>query len=272
MVKRMTKQKLALLLASVVTGATVTSAFAANTTNTASSFSAAQQEEIGRIAMEYLVNNPEVLIDASMELKAREDAKQNALRVSEAVKQKNALLNDKETPFEGNADGDVAIVKFLDYQCSYCIKSSPIVDAILAKNSDAKLLIKNFPILAKRSKLSDTAARVSLEVFKQQGEKGFAIYHQGIMQLGLDGEKLTDVNIQALVKKTGATVDLAQLEEWSPELMKTMKLAQELRFSGTPAYVVMPVKGANEQNTTVLGGYVEEATLQAAVALAKQQG
>ncbi|MGF1700127.1 thioredoxin domain-containing protein [Photobacterium makurazakiensis] len=257
-------------LAALVFASLSTTALAANDTTATSLFTDAEKQEIGKVAMEYLVNNPEVLIAASNELKAREQARMNQMQVEQAVKLEAALLENETTPFEGSKDAKVAIIKFLDYQCSYCIKASPVVESVLEANSDAKLLVKNFPVLAKRSPLSNTAAQASLEVFKQQGEEGFTAFHHSMMESAQQGNPLTEEVLLNLASEAGVDMKIEDLSAWSDELTKSVNLAQQLGFSGTPAYVVMPTSGASIDNVTVLGGYVEADKLQQAVELAQQ--
>ena len=51
----------------------------------------------------------------------------------------------------GNLDSKKTIVKFFDYNCSYCKKAYFDLEKILKKNKDIKVIYKNFPILSENS-------------------------------------------------------------------------------------------------------------------------
>jgi len=86
----------------------------------AQSFNDQQKTELQSIIREYLVQHPEVLQEAMAELEKRQVA-------AEAEKTKAAVKNNAQTLFDssrqvvvGNAQGDVTLVEFFDYNCGYC--------------------------------------------------------------------------------------------------------------------------------------------------------
>jgi protein-disulfide isomerase len=58
-----------------------------------------------------------------------------------------AVLRDPDIPVIGNADGDIAIVEWFDYQCPYCRKLEPELRQVVQDDGKVRLLLKDWPIL-----------------------------------------------------------------------------------------------------------------------------
>ncbi|WP_028865233.1 DsbA family protein [Psychromonas aquimarina] len=210
------------------------------------------EEEIGRIAADYLIKNPEVLVEVSEALKAKEMDKINSSMIEGALKYKNKLL-DNNTPYVGNAEGKVAIIQFFDYQCGFCQKLSPVMSELQASNPDVKLVMKETPIFAQRSEVSGYAAQMGLKIFAQGGSEAYGKYHNAIFEKALSGSALTNKGVDRQVEVSG--LELSSLpKEDSKAVMENLKLFSELGFQGTPAVVVMPIENPTVENTSVIRG------------------
>ena len=65
------------------------------------------------------------------------------------------------SPVRGNKNAPVTIVEFSDFQCPYCSKAQPVLEAVLkAYPEDVKLVFKNYPLPF--HKQARNAARASL--------------------------------------------------------------------------------------------------------------
>lgn len=118
--------------------------------------SAQDKEAIGKIAKDYLVANPEVLIEMSNGLKAKQEQAQADQLVENtkiAIAMQEQLLNDKDTPFIGPEDAKIAVVEFFDYNCVYCSRVAPEVKVIMKNNPDIKFIFKEMPIFENRFQL-----------------------------------------------------------------------------------------------------------------------
>ena len=47
----------------------------------------------------------------------------------------------------GNADGDITIVEYFDYQCPYCRKLEPELRQVVQDDGKVRLIWKDWPIL-----------------------------------------------------------------------------------------------------------------------------
>src|SRR3954447_11502701 len=69
------------------------------------------------------------------------------------------VLRDPEVPVIGNANGDISIVEWYDYNCPYCRKVAPELRQVVQDDGKVRLVLKDCPILGEVSKI---AARLTL--------------------------------------------------------------------------------------------------------------
>lgn len=242
----------------------------ANATPTTSSndtagFTTAQQAAIGKIASDYIVKHPEVLIQASQALQAKQQAAMQTHAKQIVVQNAKQLISDPMSPVAGNPQGKVALIEFFDYQCAYCHKEAPFVEQVLSGNKDVKYVAKMFPIFAQRWPASDYAAQIGY-VAAKQGK--FAAYHNAIFDSGLMEGKLTKDDINKFAKKAG--VNISALSAMTPvikkQMQKDMQLAGTLGLQGTPGLIVMPnTASPDPSKVTVFFGYTQADALTAAI-------
>ncbi|MBY0511570.1 MAG: DsbA family protein [Rhodospirillaceae bacterium] len=152
----------------------------------------------------------------------------------------NQLMRDQNAPVLGNASGDVTLVKFTDYQCSYCKAAEPRIDKLLGEDRNVRVVVKEFPILGPMSVAAAKAALAS----KEQGK-----YHEFHKALMSHRGQLSEDVIFTAAAKVGLDVGKLKADMISPQvadqLIDNFNLARNLKISLTPAYIV---------NTTVLSG------------------
>jgi protein-disulfide isomerase len=150
------------------------------------------------------------------------------------------LLRDPNSPVLGNPQGDVTLVKFSDYQCTFCKAADPRIEKLVTDDPKVRVVVKEFPILGPVSVVAAKAALAS------QAQGKYQAYHQAMMAYR---GKLTNEDVFAMAGKVG--LDLAKLKadmespEVTDQIIDTMNLARALKISITPGYIV---------NATVLSG------------------
>src|SRR3954468_18751034 len=72
---------------------------------------------LGKAIRDYLMANPEVLVEAMQELERKQDSQRDTVAQKAIQENRTALTSDPDVPFAGNPAGDVTIVEFNDYQC-----------------------------------------------------------------------------------------------------------------------------------------------------------
>lgn len=153
-----------------------------------------------------------------------------------AVANKSAqLLNDPNTPVLGNPKGDVAVIEFFDYQCSYCKAIEPKLEKLVKDDANVKFIIKEFPILGPVSVVASKAALAAVK----QGK--YEAYHRAMMAYR---GQLKEENVFAMAKDVGLDVERLKRDMDAPEvttqIIDNMNLARALKISLTPGTIVGP--------------------------------
>lgn len=216
-----------ILAAGILAGTAVSStAFAAD------SFSADQKKQMEQVIHNYLVNNPEVLIEASQALQMKQQQDMQKQAKSAIEKNANELFSGDMTVV-GNPKGNVTLVEFFDYQCAHCKKMGPVVEQLIKNNSNVRVIFREFPIFGKSS---DMASRAALAAALQGKYKEM---HQALLKK--EG-RLNEKMILDTAKSIGLNVDKLKKdmdsEKVSQELKQTRALAEKLRLMGTPAFII----------------------------------
>ena len=203
----------------------------------AQSFGSDQRREIERIVKDYLLANPELLQDVMSELEKRQ-AKAEAEKHRASVKEHSAaLFSSPRQVTLGNPEGDVTVVEFFDYNCSYCKRAMSDMLELLKTDGKLKFVLKEFPVLGEGSiQAAQVAAAVRMQ---DKSGKKYLEFHQKL----LGGRGQAD-RTRALAAAKDAGLDMARIEKdmASDEVKATMeenfKLADALGLNGTPSYVV----------------------------------
>ena len=184
----------------------------------------------------YLMDNPEVLMEAIGVLEQRQAAAQDAMDEDLVKVNADALFDDGYSHVSGNPDGDITIVEFVDYQCGYCRKSYDVLQELLEKDQGVRLILKEFPILSEASMLS---ARYAISAQNQFGEEAYATLHDALITLR------GNVTVESLIKLGDdlgldgqGIADGMNAPEVDKVLAENRALGQRLQITGTPAFVM----------------------------------
>lgn len=200
-----------------------------------SSFSDTQVKQLQKIIHDYLVQNPQVLVEASQAYQDQELAKAKTKTQQAVSKNVHSLFNSPGSPTVGNLNGDVTVIEFLDYQCTHCREMSTIVDNLIKGDSKLRIVIKQLPIFGGSSKYAAEASIASIK----QGQDKFLLFHKNLLELTLP---LTNEKVLEVAKKSGLNTEQLQADMKSKgvndQINDNFKLAQDLGLLGTPAFIV----------------------------------
>jgi protein-disulfide isomerase len=184
----------------------------------------------------YLLDNPEVLMEAIQVLEARQAAQAEANDVALVAANSDALFNDGYSHVGGNPDGDVTMVEFVDYRCGYCRKAFPELNELIESDGNIRIIYKEFPILGEESV---TSSRFAIATQIVHGEEAYGEMHDALMTLRANA---TEEVLARLADDMGYDSQeiLAKMDD--PEVDRRIGenhgLAQRLQISGTPTFVI----------------------------------
>ena len=192
-----------------------------------------QRQAIEGIIHDYLLNNPDVLIEAlrSAEDKVNREADAKATKV--LSDRASEVFDNPATPVGGNPKGNVTIVEFFDYRCPYCKQVLPALQALLKEDHGLRFVYKEFPVLGPASV---TAAHAALAA-QRQGK--YEAFHTSMM--AAKGQ-ITEDTIYKVAGSVGLDVDRLKHDMAAPEIEQELKanlaLAEALNIRGTPGFII----------------------------------
>ena len=203
---------------------------------------------------DYLLEDPEVLMEAIAVLEERR-AQQAVLMEKQLLEDYRAEIFEDDFSFVGgNPDGDVTVVEFFDYRCSYCKRAHPEVQSLVEADGGIRIIFKEFPILGPESEM---ASRYAIATKLLEGDDAYAVVHDKLMEWS------GAVNEGALGRISGGTgVDheaiLAHMnsDDVTAIIATNRQLAQVLQIQGTPSFVM---------GDAFLRGYLEPAQMRSMV-------
>ena len=218
----------------------------------------ADRAAFGAQVRAYLLENPQVIMEAVQVLEEREAAEQAQGDIALIANNAEAIFNDGYSWVGGNPEGDVTIVEFFDYRCGFCRRAHPEVTQLLELDGNIRYIAKEFPILGENSVLSSRFALAAREV---AGDTAYEAAKEALIALNGD---LDDAVLRRLADTLGLDADAViaamDSEEITRQLAETRALAQALQINGTPSFVM------GEQ---LIRGYVPLDAMQQIVAEAR---
>ena len=198
-----------------------------------SAFTDEQKKALGEIIKDYLVKNPEVMIDVQNALDEKSQKEQDAKLKSFMADNAKSIYRAPNSSIAGDADGDITVVEFFDFNCGYCKRGLPEVQKLIHDDKKVRFVFKELPILAKGS---EEAAKVALAA-KRQGK--YWEFHQ--VMLGSKGQAN---EASALKVAESLNLDMDKLKaDMASDAVKTeladdIALAKKIGVNGTPHFLV----------------------------------
>lgn len=191
------------------------------------------EDQIKELALEAILENPEIIQQAFERLQQIEQQRQQAQMATVLAGRRDLLERDANAQVLGNPNGDVTIVEFFDYNCPYCRRVKPEISALLEQDKNVRLVYREWPILGPGSVFAARAALAS----RNQGK--YEEFHWALMSLQRRAGEPTVLKIAADI---GLDVEQLQRDMNSPEIEShialSMELADGLNITGTPTFVI----------------------------------
>ncbi|MDO5706848.1 MAG: DsbA family protein [Paracoccus sp. (in: a-proteobacteria)] len=195
-----------------------------------------EKAAFGQAVRDYLMENPEVLIESINVLEERRAVEEAQNDQTLVAANEADLFEDGHSWVGGNPDGDLTMVAFIDYRCGVCRRFNDEIHDVAEKDGNIRLILKEFPILGQDS---DNSARFAVAVQQIAGDETYIKAHDALMvlrgpatlealkelagDLGLDGDQI---------------INAMNTEEVSAVLRSNRQLAERMRIMGTPTFVI----------------------------------
>lgn len=193
------------------------------------------RKEVELIVRDYLLNNPEILLEVQQALETRQKEEQRISQLEVIKQAKDEIFSAAHDGVVGNPDGKITIVEFYDYNCGYCKRALEDMHALTAQDPDLRFVLKEFPILGPDSQKAHVVSQAFLKLMPEkygefhdqllsgQGRAGEASAIKLAVSLGADETRLREAMQDPAINEAFA---------------RTYDLANKLAITGTPSYVV----------------------------------
>lgn len=196
----------------------------------------AERAQFGAEVRAYLMENPQVIMEAVNALEQRQADMQAQADVDLVSQNAEAIFNDGFSFVGGNPDGDITLVEFMDYRCGFCKRAFGEVEKLLAADDNIRFVVKEFPILGEQSLI---ASRFAIATKLEEGPDAYKALHDALM--AYNGE-ISLPSLRRLADTFGHDADRIEArmdaDEVTQQLQATRALAQRLQISGTPTFVL----------------------------------
>ena len=194
------------------------------------------RKAVETIVREYLLANPELLLEIQQALDTKQKEEQRVANIKFIQANKDKIFNSPNDGIVGNPNGKVTIVEFFDYNCGYCKRAMEDMRTLTAADPELRFVLKEFPILG--SGIPQKASVVSMAFHKMMPEKYGEFHSQLLGTPGRAGEA-SAIKIAVSLGADEAKLREAMKDPSITEIFdETYELANKLSITGTPSYVV----------------------------------
>lgn len=192
----------------------------------------AQKEEIQAIVKDYIMSNPQVILD-TVEQYRMEQEKLLEKNAQESLSDYKEYFARDDLTIAGNPDGDITVVEFFDYNCGYCRKAFEDVRKIIQTDPNVRVVFQEMPILSPSSK---TMAQIALAAHEQG--KYFEMHTAFMDHRGNQSDEV----FYNLAKDVGLDMDQLKKDMVSPKVTavigKSADMGRKLGIRGTPGFII----------------------------------
>jgi protein-disulfide isomerase len=209
----------------------------------------------------YLVEHPEVLVEAMNELQSRQEKAAAVADDQLLVTYKSDIFGDSHSWVGGNPKGDITVVEFMDYRCGYCRKAYQEVEDLVKSDGNIRLIFKEYPILGDDSV---TSSRFAIAVLQLHGDAAYKQAHDALISLRGQPDAATLGRLASdLGFEPKPILDKMNAPEVTAVIAKNQDLGVKMQINGTPTFVVQG---------SMLRGYVPLDAMQQIVAEERKKG
>ncbi len=196
----------------------------------------AEREVFREEVRNYLLENPEVIMEAVSVLEQRDAMAQEIADKELVASFSDDIFNDTHSWSGGNPEGDITLVEFIDYKCSFCRRAVPDVEELISSDGNIRFVVKEFPILGEQSLI---ASRFAISTLQTAGDDAYKAVHDALLAFEGDfTERALTRLADALGLDGGAIVDNMNSPDVDDVIAANHNLARALQINGTPTFVM----------------------------------
>ncbi|HEV7435738.1 MAG TPA: DsbA family protein [Pseudorhizobium sp.] len=194
-----------------------------------------QKKEMGEFIREYLIDNPEIMLEVQSALEAKQQAQRLEMAEQAVAANHDAIFASDADVVLGNPDGDVTVVEFFDYNCGYCKNALNDMESILQADPNVRFVLKEFPILGPDSLAAHRVANaVRLLAPEKYGE-----FHRTLLSATGLATEASAMDVATSLGLKEAAVRKSMDENPNDSIVReAYRLATSLGVTGTPTYIV----------------------------------
>ena len=197
-----------------------------------------KKDEIKSIISKFILDNPQVIEKSLQNLNIKRSKKNFESVLTELKKIPNPKLK--------NANANITIYEFFDYNCGFCKKVFSDLMELTSEDNEIKVVFIELPVLGQSSLLASKAAYVA-----HKSGKYFEMHQQLINHRGMID--LNDIKLFAKQSNINSDLLIKDINEVSISFIeKNYLIAEKLKINGTPTFII-----GNE----VIQGAIDKATL-----------
>jgi protein-disulfide isomerase len=210
------------------------------------------KEALGGLVREYLLANPEVIIEAVQTFQQREE-QANAEKTKVVIQEQRAKIYDNPAHGSfGEKTAKVAVVEFFDYNCSACKFMFKPLDALRASGmKDVRYIFVEYPIFGEQSQ---KLARIALAVNALAPAKYYDFHGKMMQHKGTIDADIAYGYAEAVGVKRAELEKELEKATYEEILKDNAVLGEALNIRGTPFLIVgdepvphaLDEKGLNE--------------------------
>lgn len=210
-------------------------ALALSAAPSALAFEDEEKREIEQVVREYLIANPEILLEMQQAFERKRAEEQAAAAKLALAERRDQIFSSPHQTEIGNPDGDVTIVEFFDYNCPYCGRALEDMNTLLEADPNLRFVLKEVPIIRPESV---GAHRISLAVYKLAPAK-YEEFHNRLFDV--EGVKTDEAALEvatSLGLERDEVIEAANADAITDAFREGTQLAEALGVTGTPSYVI----------------------------------
>lgn len=204
-------------------------------------FTPEQNKAVEQAVHDYLVKNPEVLVEAMQTMQQKHMAQMEQDSKKMLARNAKEVFNAANNPVAGNTKGSIVITEVFDYRCSHCKAMDSVMKKVMQNNPDLKIIYMSIPF----GEESMYASKAMLAAMKQNKHLEL---HAALLN---SSNALTKDEVLKMAKSIN--IDIAKLEKdiqdqaMEKQLTANIALAKKMKVPGTPAFFIGSIDGKKHE-------------------------